>query len=107
MPTPPEWSKLLSAPRSLAADLARREVPEVPAAFGVYAWFRDEECVYVGVATYLRSRLSAHLASTPDLSRSTLRSWVAVRELGLDRTLTQLRPSQMQADELVELVNGV
>ena len=50
----------------------------------MYASFRDDECVYVGlVGTGLRSRLSAHLTTTTDLSRSTLRTTVAVHQFGV------------------------
>ncbi|MFD6141155.1 GIY-YIG nuclease family protein [Promicromonospora sp. NPDC060271] len=67
----------------------------------MYAWFRDDECVYVGLAgTSLRSRLSAHLATTQDLSRSTLRATVAVHQLGVTRVMARSRPPILSADQV-------
>ncbi|MEV7874193.1 GIY-YIG nuclease family protein [Microbacterium sp. NPDC089188] len=101
-PDTPEWSDLLSKPRRLAMDVQRNDVPEQP---GVYAWFRDGECVYLGKASDLRSRLVTHLGTSLDLSRSTLRSWVEVRELGLAREYTRRRPTVMTGEQ-VAIVNG-
>lgn len=98
MPTDDSWTRLLEAPRSHAGDLTRPAIPQVP---GVYAWFRDDECVYVGLAgTSLRSRLSAHLATTTDLSRSTLRATVAVNQLGVTRTTARSRPPILTTDQV-------
>lgn len=97
-----EWTNLLKRPRGVAADVAKGDIPSAP---GVYAWFRDVDCVYLGKASNLRSRLSAHLGRSVDLSRSTLRSWVAVRELGLARAYTRQRPSMMTSEQ-VAVVNA-
>jgi len=91
-PSSPEWNALLARPRQSAATVQRRDLPDAP---GVYAWFRDGECVYLGKASNLRSRLGTHLGTSLDLSRSTLRSWVAVRELNLTREYTRRRPTVM------------
>jgi hypothetical protein len=102
--TPPssiEWQAVLERPRRPTSTVARLDIPAGP---GVYAWFQGGECVYLGKATSLRSRLGTHLGTSLDLSRSTLRSWVAVRELGLDRAHTRHRPSLM-TEEQVGVVN--
>lgn len=98
----PEWRDLLSKPRRLAARLERADIPTSP---GVYSWFRGSQCVYLGKASNLRSRLSTHLSTSLDLSRSTFRSWVAVRELGLTREYTRRRPTVMTAGQ-VAVVNS-
>ena len=97
----PEWHDIISKPRRLADTVQRAEVPSAP---GVYAWFRDDECTYLGKASDLRSRLASHLSSSLDLSRSTLRSWVAVRELGFAREITRCRPTAMTGEQ-VGIVN--
>jgi len=91
-PSSPEWDAVLARPRQSAATVQRGDLPKAP---GVYAWFRDGECVYLGKASNLRSRLGTHLGTSLDLSRSTLRSWVAVRELNLTREYTRRRPTVM------------
>lgn len=96
-----EWQAVLERPRRLARHVDRRDIPAGP---GVYAWFRDGDCVYLGKASSLRSRLNTHLGTSLDLSRSTLRSWIAVRELGLDRAHTRHRPTRMTSDQ-VAVVN--
>lgn len=101
-PTAPEWDVVLTRPRRLASEVCRKDIPDSP---GIYAWFRDGECVYLGKATDLRSRLSTHLGKSLDLSRSTLRSWVAVRELGVTREYTRRRPTVMTSGE-VAVVTG-
>lgn len=100
-PDTPEWQDVIARPRRIAGTVQRADVPSKP---GVYAWFRDGVCVYLGKASDLRSRLASHLASSLDLSRSTLRSWVAVRELGLAREYTRRRPTVM-TDDQVAVVN--
>ncbi|WP_404772477.1 GIY-YIG nuclease family protein [Agromyces mediolanus] len=90
--TTSEWKVVLAQPRMIAGSIRRSDIPDRP---GVYAWFRDDECVYLGKASNLRSRISTHLRTSLDLSRSTLRSWVAVRELGLTREQTRRRPTVM------------
>lgn len=96
-PQSENWITIQSQHRHRAGSVAPARIPRDP---GVYAWFRDGNCVYLGKASSLRSRLSTHLATSLDLSRSTLRSWVAVRELGLERTYTRRRPSVMTPDQV-------
>ncbi|MEV7764476.1 GIY-YIG nuclease family protein [Microbacterium sp. NPDC089180] len=95
--TTPEWRALLSPPRQTVARIERAGIPTRP---GVYAWFHSGECVYLGKASNLRARLATHLSTSLDLSRSTLRSWVAVRELGLTREYTRRRPTVMDAAQV-------
>jgi hypothetical protein len=86
-----------------AAGLDPKTIPENP---GVYAWRRAGEVVYLGVAkTSLRQRLRAHLATVPDLSRSTLRASVAVQELGVDRATARARPAVISVEQ-AEVVNA-
>ncbi|WP_374113575.1 GIY-YIG nuclease family protein [Microbacterium sp. zg.B48] len=99
-PSTPEWNVVLAQPRQPASTIQRGDVPDGP---GVYAWFRDGDCVYLGKASNLRSRLGTHLGTSLDLSRSTVRSWVAVRELNLTREHTRRRPTVM-TDEQVAIV---
>lgn len=101
VPSSHPWEDLTSAPRFKAADLQKAGIPRTP---GVYGWFRDGECVYVGKATNLRSRLSSHRSRSLDLSRSTLRASVAVRELGVSRRVARQRPTAMTPAQ-VEVVN--
>ncbi|WP_420826040.1 GIY-YIG nuclease family protein [Microbacterium excoecariae] len=100
--TVPEWDDVLTQPRRPAGDLRRTDIPDGP---GAYAWFRNGACVYLGKASDLRSRLSTHLGKSLDLNRSTLRSWVAVRELGVTRAYTRRRPTVMTSSE-VAVVTG-
>jgi len=86
------WGQIDQAPRRTATDLRPADIPREP---GVYVWFRDEQCMYVGKASSLRQRLSTHLRMSPDLSRSTLRATVAERELGVSRATARARPSVM------------
>ncbi len=97
-----DWLRLLDATRHQAKSLSRVDIPKSP---GVYAWFHNDVCVYVGKASDLRSRLGQHLAESLDLSRSTLRSWVAVRELGYAREYTRRRPTVMSVED-VNVVNA-
>ena len=90
------WDQLEGAPRRRAGDLQLADVPHDP---GVYAWFRDGQCVYVGKASNLRRRLSAHLRTSPDLSRSTLRASVAARELNVTRATARARPPVITGDQ--------
>ena len=103
-PSPPEWDAVLLQPRRPASELRRTDIPDRP---GVYAWFRDGECAYLGKASDLRSRLSTHLGQSLDLSRSTLRSWVAVRVLGVTREYTRRRPTVMSSSEVAEVTNWI
>lgn len=101
-PESAEWRRMLAVLRRKVASLRSGDIPSSP---GVYAWFHDGRCVYLGKAFNLRTRLGTHLRTSLDLSRSTLRSWVAVRELGLAREFTRRRPSVMSVDE-VAVVNA-
>jgi excinuclease UvrABC nuclease subunit len=96
----PEWQRLLTQPRRANSAMSATDVPARP---GVYAWFQGEECVYVGKATRLRSRLNSHRRTSADLSRSTLRASVAVTTLGVTRAHARSRPSRMTAVELATI----
>lgn len=96
------WAAILNLPRVPAASLRGRDIPSGP---GVYSWYHDGHCVYVGMATSLRQRLGAHRRQSVDLSRSTLRASVAVRELGVTRAQARSRPSVM-TNEQIEVVNA-
>jgi hypothetical protein len=67
----------------------------------------DDECMYVGLTgTNLRNRFSAtHLATTTNLSRSTLRASVAAYQLGVTRATARSRSPILTADQ-VGVVNG-
>lgn len=93
----PAWQRLLDQPRHPNATLLRGEIP---ASAGVYAWFKDDRCVYVGKASSLRSRLSSHRRRSLDLSRSTLRASVAVAEVGVSRAYARRRPSAMTRQQI-------
>lgn len=95
-----EWADLFSIPRVISADLERGQIPTNP---GVYLWFRDGECIYVGIAGNLRQRFSNHRSQKNDMSGSTLRSWVAVELLGMERELTRLRPSIITEDQTAQV----
>lgn len=66
----PDWDALLTQPRHSNATLTTSEIPKEAR---VYAWFQNDECVYFGKASSLRSRLGNHRSTSLDLSRSTLR----------------------------------
>lgn len=95
------WTDLHAAPRTRSSILSKADIPAEP---GLYAWFRGEECVYLGIAGDLRARLTTHRGTSHDLSRSTFRSWVAVHVLGLDRAATRQRPSVV-TDEQARVLN--
>ncbi|MEU4455264.1 GIY-YIG nuclease family protein [Nocardioides sp. NPDC023903] len=97
MSTDPEWAALLSATRFATGTLSRGEIPRSP---GVYAWFHDGECVYVGKASNLRRRIGTHLSTSLDLSRCTLRASVAVKTLGVTRKHARSRPTVMTVEEI-------
>ena len=101
MPARSSWSNLLESPRHPAVSLRGSDIPKTP---GVYAWFQDGECVYVGMASVLRERLGKHLSRSLDLSRSTLRASVAVRQLGVSRSIARSRPTVMTPQQ-VQVVN--
>lgn len=96
-----EWETLLKVPRARASEVRRSSVPDLP---GVYAWFEGDGCVYVGKAGRLRSRIRSHLATSADLSRSTLRAWAAVYQLGVDRATARSRPPALTSEQ-VSIVN--
>ena len=95
-----DWKTLVTASRHSNAGLKRADIPAVP---GVYAWFKGGECVYVGKAADLRERLSSHRSRSLDLSRSTLRASVAIRELGVTRAYARSRPSRMTSSEIARV----
>lgn len=98
----PGWAAARELPRIPASEL-RRSRTRIPTARGVYVWFRDGEPVYVGEAkgrAGLRSRLSAHLATSQDLSRSTLRASVAVQLLGVTRSDARARPCRLDPADI-------
>ena len=97
-----EWTDVFEAPRTRSSALNKADIPAQP---GLYAWFRDGECVYLGIAGDLRDRLTTHRGTSNDLSRSTFRSWVAVHVLGLDRAATRQRPSIVTGDQ-AQVVNA-
>lgn len=92
-----DWADIVAAPRHANASLRRSEIPFSP---GVYTWFKGSECVYLGVATNLRQRLSAHRGRSADLSRSTLRASVAVMLTGATRKEARSRPSVMTSAQI-------
>ncbi|WP_349815175.1 GIY-YIG nuclease family protein [Curtobacterium sp. MCBD17_040] len=51
----------------------------------------------------LRGRLSVHLSTGPDLSRSTFRSWVAVSVLDVPRPVTRQRPTVMTEEQVAQV----
>lgn len=81
-----------------AAKLDLDEVPETP---GLVAWFRDGVCIYLSASSNLRRRITEHLSTSQDLTRSNLRARVAVDVLGVDRARAR-RISQEQADAVAE-----
>ena len=92
-------------PRHAAARLSERDVPAAP---GVYAWYRDSAPVYSGRATGrkgLRTRIwHEQLKTGSDLSYSSFRRDVCAF-LGVAPTIrTKVRPTVMTAVE-VEVVN--
>lgn len=97
MNTGSEWAASLSAARLATTTLSSGEIPRSP---GVYAWFQDDECVYIGKASNLRARLSTHLSTSLDLSRSTLRASVAVKMLGVTRKHARSRPTVMTPEQI-------
>ena len=99
------WARLNDLPRHGAAHLSERDVPAAP---GVYAWYRAGEAIYSGRATGrkgLRTRIwHEQLKTGSDLSNSPFRREVCAH-LGVAPTIkTKIRPTVMTADE-VEVVN--
>lgn len=97
MTNSPEWDTLLAAPRHPNSGLVSSNIPRVA---GVYAWFQNDECVYVGKASSLRSRLGNHRSTSLDLSRSTLRASVAAQECGVTRAHARQRPTLMTQPQI-------
>lgn len=94
------WSLALSKAVPRALPVSSAEVPPGP---GIYIWFRDDNPIYVGEACGargLRGRLRAHLAQGADLSHSTFRASVAVRQLGLQRSVVRQRPSVINPEQI-------
>jgi len=74
---------------------------------GVYAWYRDDEAIYIGRAggaEGLRGRVwKEHLATGTDLSRSSFRRNVC-EHLGIAATSrTRLRPTVMTIGEVARV----
>ncbi|MET4638148.1 hypothetical protein ABIE24_001372 [Mycetocola sp. 2940] len=96
----PEWARMM---KQRSWDVDDITAPDIPTAPGVHVWSHDGEPVFVGEAVGtkgLRGRIREHLATGPDLSRSTFRASVAVDLLRIDREtarsrLTVLRPVQI------------
>lgn len=79
---------------------------QLPPNPGVYIWWRNNEPVYVGEAKGtrgLRGRIRAHLSTTIDLSRSTLRASVAVEILGVSRAIARSRPPLLTAEDVASV----
>lgn len=98
------WALALSMVNPQPLPIPRGNVPSDP---GVYIWFRQGDPIYVGEALGaegLRGRLRAHFSKGLDLSRSTLRASIAVKALGIERTVARKRPTVMKIDQ-VEVVN--
>lgn len=100
------WAAIFAEPRWRPDDLSRKAVPDRP---GVYVWFRDGRPIYAGRAIGqggLRERVwDKHLATRPDLSRSSFRRNVC-ELLGIaDTAVTRARPPRLSPDE-VEPVNS-
>lgn len=98
------WEQMLPRPRAIARGILVQSIPESP---GVYAWFKSSEPVYAGRAIGsggLRERLRKHLATGPDLSRSSLRRNVAEHVLGVPTSVSRSRPSVVTSEQ-VEAVN--
>lgn len=97
----PLWSAMNVRPRRAAHGLSGSDVPT---AHGVYAWYRDDSPIYVGVAAGLegvRGRVwKDHLSIGIDLSRSSFRRNVC-ELLGIAATArTSIRPSVMTVDQV-------
>ena len=93
-----DWHDVARLPFRPVDEIVVREIPDAP---GIHVWRRDREPVYLGEArTSLRGRLRAHLATVPDLSRSTLRAAVAVEALGVDRAVARARPPVLTVEQI-------
>lgn len=97
------WARLLREQRHPAGGLRRADVPAAP---GVYVWFRDGQPVYAGRALgRLKGRISTHLGRDLDLSRSSLRRNVADVLLAVPTSVSRHRPSIMEPVQ-VDRVNA-
>ena len=101
----PLWRQVEALPRHDSARLTRKTVPDKP---GIYAWFRDGEPVYSGVAAGadgLRGRIwKYHLKTGTDLSHSSFRRNVCEHLDIAPTSKTRTRPTWMTAED-VEPVN--
>lgn len=69
------------------SDMKQSTIPDKP---GVYFFFLEDTLIYIGEGVSLRKRIRFHIASTNDLSRSSLRRNVAER-LGIaNSTITKV-----------------
>lgn len=95
-----DWDRINLQPRRNPGLLGRSSLPARP---GVYAWYRDDKPVYVGVAVGqggLRSRLWTHLAADTDLSRSAFRRNVLEHLEIATVAIAGQRPSVLTAEQV-------
>lgn len=96
----PDWARLMGQRSWDVEELAVLDIPTSP---GVHVWSHDDEPVFVGVAfgaKGLRGRIRDHLATGPDLSRSTFRASVAAELLRIDRETARSRPPTLRPVQL-------
>ncbi|MHB1158110.1 MAG: GIY-YIG nuclease family protein [Phycisphaerales bacterium] len=83
------------------SDLKQSTIPDKP---GVYFFFLEDTLIYIGEGVSLRKRIGFHIASTNDLSRSSLRRNVA-EHLGItDIETAKQRPSVL-TNKQIEPIN--
>lgn len=99
---PASWEQMnAKAPARPGSSLTSADVPQ---SLGVYAWYRDGQPIYAGRALGakgLNDRVwRNHLATGPDLSRSSFRR--NVREhLGIaGTTVSRIRPTRLSTDDV-------
>ena len=93
-----QWVDMNNAVKHCVADVVAGMLPAAP---GVYAWYRDGQRQYVGRATSLRARLwKNHLSQSRSLTNSALRRNVA-QWLGFATTAAlKRREITLTADQL-------
>jgi hypothetical protein len=75
-----DWATMNARPRALVAALTQADIPAAP---GVYAFYRDGMPLYVGKAASLRARLwTNHLRRGASMTNSAFRRNVAA-EIGI------------------------
>lgn len=95
------WEQMNARPRRSGAELTSSEVPR---SFGVYSWYREGRPVYAGRAVGAKGLYGRvwrnHLATGPDLSRSSFRRNVC-DHLGIaDTSVTRIRPTRLTAADV-------